>query len=420
MEIGSLLDKDETAVFKACYDNSLKKESKIIDIREATRNIVEGGLSTEQIQDCIEIILKRHLGDEHIGKSGTGRIFTIRATTYGFTLYANAFMPDIDRLYANVLDSIVHQGLKTHKEVAAHLDQSKFLIAYIFDLLQDQGRIQAVRSMGDSDYTVLLITAEGRKAAGKRALEKQNEPPLMKDMEDSLNNIDVSGKADKRNRVLLRVYLESNGNPSVSVSDDVVVEKETVTHEELIQEIQPYLQARRLIKFQGFKATAIDEAGIDKVEKELLAEAKSPVAPKATSERVDFSFIADNRIRTIVERDYAELQKLEPEIATKSVLVLCGSIIEGLLLDAIVTDGYWTYAAASERFLKDMIHPAKTSGIIQHDNLSEVLRVFRNLIHPAREIRENLSFDFSHANHARAAVEVIISEVKKWYANRRL
>jgi hypothetical protein len=56
MEIGTLLDKDETAVFKACYDNSLEKESNIIDVREAARTIVEGGLSTEQIQDCLEII----------------------------------------------------------------------------------------------------------------------------------------------------------------------------------------------------------------------------------------------------------------------------------------------------------------------------------------------------------------------------
>lgn len=71
MEIGYLLDKDETPVFKACSDNSLQKESNIVDIREATRSIVEGGLSTEQIQECLEILLKRHLCNGYVGKAGS-------------------------------------------------------------------------------------------------------------------------------------------------------------------------------------------------------------------------------------------------------------------------------------------------------------------------------------------------------------
>jgi hypothetical protein len=162
----------------------------------------------------------------------------------------------------------------------------------------------------------------------------------------------------------------------------------------------------------------ITSEGINKVETELLPQKK--IAEERFAAKVmDFSFILIERIRTIIERDYAELQGLEPGDATKSVLVLSGGIIEGLLLDAIVTSGYWTYADASERFLKDMIHPAKTKGIIQHDTLSEVLRVFRNLIHPAREIRDKLVFDVTHANHARAAVEVIISEVRSWYESRK-
>jgi hypothetical protein len=362
--------------------------------------------------------LKRHLCNEYVGKSGSGRISTIQTNTCGFILYANAFIPEIDRLHADVLDAVVHRGLKSHKEVGAHLGISKFLVSYIFDILKEQGCIQTVKAMGDV-HEVLLITAEGRKAAGKPTLDKQNKPSIKEIVEDLVDTIDVSEKANRRDRVLLRVYQESKGNPSISVSDDIIVEKEGVTHEELMQEIQPYLQKRGLIKFQGFKATAIHDAGIDKVERELLGQPKWTVEARATSEKVDLSFIADARIKTIVERDYAELQNLNSNKTAKSVLVISGGIIEGLLLDAIVTSGHWTYVEASERFLKDMIHPAKTNGIIQHDTLSEVLRVFRNLIHPAREIRDKLVFDESHANHARAAVEVIISEVRNWYSNRK-
>jgi hypothetical protein len=49
----------------------------------------------------------------------------------------------------------------------------------------------------------------------------------------------------------------------------------------------------------------------------------------------DFSFIFEASIRTIVERDYEELQGLDTRTSTKSVIVLSGGIIEGLLLDAV-------------------------------------------------------------------------------------
>jgi hypothetical protein len=316
-----------------------------------------------------------------------------------------------------VLDAVVHRGLKSHTEVAAHLGISKFLVSYIFDILKEQGCIQTVKAMGDV-HEVLLITAEGRKAAGKPALEKQNEPSIREVVEDLVDTIDISEKANKRNRVLLRVYQESNGNPSISVSDNVIVEKEGVTHEELMQEIQPYLQKRGLIKFQGFKATAIDDAGIDKVERELLAPARWPVEAIATSEKVDFSFIADSRIKTIVERDYIELKRLDPEKTPKAVLVLSGAIIEAVLFDALVKNGKWTFEEACERPFKDMIHPAKQARIISHDNITDVLRVFRNLVHIAREIKDKLQFDNSHAKHALTSTEVIINEVRTWHTSK--
>jgi hypothetical protein len=128
-----------------------------------------------------------------------------------------------------------------------------------------------------------------------------------------------------------------------------------------------------------------------------------------------FSFIANSRIRTIVERDYAELEHLDPNTSPKSVLILSGGIIEGLLIDALVKGGYWTEKEANERFLKDMIHPAKNKGIIKHDNITEVLRVFRNIVHPAREIRDNLTFTADHASHAKTSVNVVIAEVKQWH-----
>jgi hypothetical protein len=142
---------------------------------------------------------------------------------------------------------------------------------------------------------------------------------------------------------------------------------------------------------------------------------KSELQEIITSPIMDFSFVANARMKAIIERDYSELEQLSPEASSKSVLILAGGIIEGLLIDALIKNGYWTEKEAFERSLKELIHPAKSKDIITHDNITDVLRVFRNLVHPAREIRDNLGFTVDHARHARTSVNVIISEVRQWH-----
>jgi hypothetical protein len=132
----------------------------------------------------------------------------------------------------------------------------------------------------------------------------------------------------------------------------------------------------------------------------------------------DFSFVTDPRITAILDRDYKELQKLDPEVATKTVLVLSGGIIEGLLFDALVASGKWTFDQACQNFLKDMIGPALNKGIITEDKLTDAIRRYRNLIHPGREVKESMKFDKSDAQLARHAVDVSLREVREWDSKR--
>jgi hypothetical protein len=48
----------------------------------------------------------------------------------------------------------------------------------------------------------------------------------------------------------------------------------------------------------------------------------------------------------------------------------------------------------------------------------ESTTVFRNLAHPAREIKDSLSFSMAHAVQSRAAVDVIIDDVRNWDSKR--
>jgi hypothetical protein len=146
---------------------------------------------------------------------------------------------------------------------------------------------------------------------------------------------------------------------------------------------------------------------------------KAEVVPVGSGTRAaDLSFMHDRRLRAIAERDYAELDALDPRGESKSTLILAGGIIEGLLLDALVASSKWTFEQGCEKNLQDMIAPAKTAGIISEDRLSDAIRKYRALVHPGREIRDKVTPTEADAGLAKAAVKVIIQEVRRWYSGR--
>jgi hypothetical protein len=112
------------------------------------------------------------------------------------------------------------------------------------------------------------------------------------------------------------------------------------------------------------------------------------------------------------------LQGLDPETATKAVLVMSGTIIEGLVLDAIVTSGKWGLEEATKRTLDELINAALSAKILRHDRLSQAVKHYRNLVHPGREIRDRVQFSTPDATLAKAAVDITIREVREWYEKR--
>jgi len=129
----------------------------------------------------------------------------------------------------------------------------------------------------------------------------------------------------------------------------------------------------------------------------------------------DFSFISNEKLRSVVERNYAELQKLDPEGSPKAVVVLAGAVLEGLLADALAASGKWDFDSACQQRLADMIGPAKERGIIKQDQLSNTVKNYRALIHPGREVREGIELTKDDAVLAKAAVEITIRSVSRWH-----
>jgi hypothetical protein len=156
----------------------------------------------------------------------------------------------------------------------------------------------------------------------------------------------------------------------------------------------------------------------------VVEQVHETVAPStsatASVKRADFTFLNNEELVAVLERDYAELQRLDPETATKAVLVMSGTIIEGLILDATVSSGKWSLAEGSKRTLNDLVNAALTAQILKHDRLTHAAKQYRNLVHPGREIRENIQFSSADAVVAKGAVDIAIREVREWYEKRRV
>lgn len=155
--------------------------------------------------------------------------------------------------------------------------------------------------------------------------------------------------------------------------------------------------------------------------------AQPPASTETPSEQFDFSFIADPDLRSIMDRDYQEIQACLDAKAYKAAIVMCGSVMEALLLDALLADE--PKAKQSAKTLRDSIGKVhndlrkwslKTMIAVAQDlqilpteigGMSEALRGYRNLIHPAVEVRKKRTAEKQEARLAHSALDVIIKSL---------
>lgn len=140
---------------------------------------------------------------------------------------------------------------------------------------------------------------------------------------------------------------------------------------------------------------------------------EQPTGMPVTEER-QFAFVSDSALRTIIERDYVEIQKAYISECWKSVIILCGGAIEAILTDLLIQNETVAKAAKSApknsditRWdLSNLIDVAVELLLVSAgiEKLSHSLREYRNLVHPGNELRNKLRFD---AEEAKIAVEVL-------------
>jgi hypothetical protein len=114
-----------------------------------------------------------------------------------------------------------------------------------------------------------------------------------------------------------------------------------------------------------------------------------------------FSFLTDKGLREIIERDYKELTLvLFPGGAWKSTVIMAGSILEAILFDVLASDPAINAKALASSVapkgpmedwrLENLVKVAADIGVLpmkRAPTFDQVLRDYRNFVHPKKEIR---------------------------------
>ncbi len=130
-----------------------------------------------------------------------------------------------------------------------------------------------------------------------------------------------------------------------------------------------------------------------------------------------FNFISDDAFRNVLVRDYGELHTAIERNAWKSAIVLAGSIVEAVLTDHLIEidDGKDPKNSPLNMTLGQLLDVCKKAKVISSRtaNLAEVLKDYRNLIHPGKEIRSKDTPNAEIANVASSLLEIILTEVSQ-------
>ena len=148
--------------------------------------------------------------------------------------------------------------------------------------------------------------------------------------------------------------------------------------------------------------------------------------------RRSFAYLSDPDLRPIIERDYEELtMKLYPAGAWKSAVIMAGSILESILFDRLA-DPKWNVQALASAVapadkhgkkyplddwrLENLIDIAADIKLLEGDSkatIHQVLRKYRNFVHPKREVRSAYACGKAEATLALGALDHVCDQIAK-------
>lgn len=149
------------------------------------------------------------------------------------------------------------------------------------------------------------------------------------------------------------------------------------------------------------------------IREHVLTHFRPQVVPApAVKPRQEFWFIEDPALQRQLVMDWREAQDVYQVRGWKSCVVLCGGILEAMLLAALVHEGHAPTEPGSQD-LTALVETARARGILGAGAppLGLALREFRHLIHPGLEAGGRLEVTRDEAEAALTAVRMSLRQV---------
>jgi len=202
--------------------------------------------------------------------------------------------------------------------------------------------------------------------------------------------------------------------------------------QQLLDSIQNYLE-----RYRSYKSS-YEKRWLQGVEKLAKDWGKKQEKPQAEIPEFGFEFIRDEEIKNLLIRDWKEARKALYNELYKATVVLCGTVLEALLIDALSCIKEKAKFSYYQKYLKgknkgnkppeienwplyQLIEIAKQQGVITPDvaKFSHIVRDYRNLIHLWTQKREQLRVDSHIASAVVNLLTIAYNDIMKWHIKRR-
>lgn len=134
-----------------------------------------------------------------------------------------------------------------------------------------------------------------------------------------------------------------------------------------------------------------------------------------TAIELSFDFLVDINMKKLLVKDWKEVTKTHNAEAWKACLILCGGLVEGMLLDVLKNNNVFQ-TKKKKRSFNELIDIANEKNILSAPtvSLADAIRGYRNLAHPECNIRENIRVEKTYADTAFHAVTAIHGELSEY------
>lgn len=134
-----------------------------------------------------------------------------------------------------------------------------------------------------------------------------------------------------------------------------------------------------------------------------------------------FTFIRDDQLRRHLSNDWGEAKRAFDAGCWKSVVLLCGAVMEGVLHDALAPTGtcFDQWERTKRKRLLDLVREAEQRGVVRGGlaRMIDGLREFRNLVHPARQLELDAPVGMHEAQIAVNCTELLLKARTKQAAS---